>query len=98
MVDLLDAAVDRGAAITANRLLDAVMRFFNWCAERGIVEASPVARIKALPRMKDGEADSPFVFTATGKIAISGFSKAKVALDRAVSTLLNGDGEDARGR
>lgn len=185
VVDLLDAAVDRGAAVTANRLLAAVRRFFNWCVERGIVETSPVsgikaptaeqsrdrilddeelalvwraaenigwpfgpfvqlliltgqrrdevagmrwaelditsstwtiakertkngkahvvplspeavAIIKALPRIKDGEADSPFVFTTTGKSAISGFSKAKAALDKAIAKLLNGDEEAAQ--
>lgn len=184
VIDLLDAAVDRGATVTANRLLAAVRRFFNWCAERGIVDASPVAGIKAptaeksrdrilsdkelglvwkgaesldwpfgpfihllvltgqrrdevagmrwseidftnatwtipgdrtkngiahvvplspeavaiikgLPRMKDGEADSPFVFSTTGKTAISGFSKAKASLDKAIAKLLKGENEEA---
>lgn len=183
VIDLLDAAVDRGATVTANRLLAAVRRFFNWCAERGIVDASPVAGIKAptaeksrdrilsdkelglvwkgaesidwpfgpfihlliltgqrrdeiagmrwseidmanatwtipgdrtkngkahvvplspeaislieaLPRMKDGEGDSAFVFSTTGKTAISGFSKAKAAVDKAITKLLKGDDEE----
>ncbi|MFS8035542.1 tyrosine-type recombinase/integrase [Xanthobacter sp. AM11] len=182
VIDLLDAAVDRGATVTANRLLAAVRRFFNWCVERGIVDASPAAGIKAptaeksrdrilsdkelglvwkgaesldwpfgpfihlliltgqrrdevagmrwseidlanatwtipgdrtkngkahvvplspgavsliegLPRMKDGEGDSAFVFSTTGKTAISGFSKAKAALDKAIAKLLKGNDE-----
>jgi len=185
VIDLLDAAVDRGAAITANRILAAVRRLFNWCVERGIVDTSPVAGIKAptaersrdrilnddelsltwkaadgigwpfgpfiqlliltgqrrdevagmrwseldltnatwtmpaertkngvahvvplspeavailssLPRKKDGTADSPFVFTTTGKTPISGFSKAKAAVDKAISKLLKKQMEEAR--
>ncbi|WP_234050428.1 MULTISPECIES: site-specific integrase [unclassified Xanthobacter] len=185
VIELLDATVDRGAAISANRLLAALRRFFNWCVERGIVDASPVAGLKAptaeqsrdrvlsdgelalvwkaadgfgwlfgrfvhililtgqrrdevagmrwseldltnaiwtipaertkngiahvvplsseavailsgLPRKKDGNTDSPFVFTTTGKTPISGFSKAKVALDKAISKLMRQEAEAAR--
>ena len=44
--------------------------------------------------MKDGEGDSAFVFSTTGKTAISGFSKAKAALDKAIAKLLKGDDEE----
>ncbi|MCG5238120.1 tyrosine-type recombinase/integrase [Xanthobacter oligotrophicus] len=183
VVDALDAAVDRGATVTANRLLAAVRRFFNWCVERGIIEASPAAGIKAptaersrdrilsdeelalvwtaadkagwpfgplvqllvltgqrrdevagmrwteldipnatwtipgertkngishvvplspeavaiiegLPHMKDWDIESPFVFTTTGKTAISGFSKAKAALDKAIAKFLKGEDDE----
>jgi integrase len=62
-----------------------------------VVPLSPeaVALIKGLPRMKDGEADSPFVFTTTGDSPISGFSKAKAKLDRAIAKLLKGENEEA---
>lgn len=177
VVDLLDAVVDRGAKIAANRVLAAVRRFFNWCVERGIIDKSPVDGVKAptaeksrdrilsddelrrvwkaseslgwpfgpfvqlliltgqrrdevagmmwneidlkngiwtipagrtkngiahvvplseqavsilkgITRQKDGEAESPFVFTTTGKSAISGFSKAKAILDRKIAALM----------
>lgn len=182
VIELLDAAVDRGAPVTANRLLAAIRRFFNWCSERGIVDVSPAAGIKAptaeksrdrilsdeelslvwkaadslgfpfgpfvhlliltgqrrnevacmrwseldvataswtiprerakndkahvvplspeavaiiqgLPRMKDGEADSPFVLTTTGDTPISGFSNAKEAIDKAIAKLRKGQDE-----
>lgn len=44
---LLDAIVDRGAEIGANRTLAAMRRFFNWCVERGLIETSPCDRVKA---------------------------------------------------
>ncbi|MFG1299302.1 integrase arm-type DNA-binding domain-containing protein [Xanthobacter sp. V3C-3] len=181
--ELLDAAIKRGATVTANRLLAVVRHFFNWCVERDLIEKSPIAGIKAptaeksrerilsdeelglvwkasdrlgwpfgpfvhlliltgqrrdevagmrwseldianatwtiprervkndkahvvplspeavaiiegLPRMKDGEADSAFVFTTTGKTAISGFSKAKASLDKAITKLLKREDEE----
>lgn len=180
--DLLDAAINRGAKVTANRLLAVVRHFFNWCVQRDLIEKSPIAGIKAptdeksrdrilndeelglawraadklgwpfgpfvhlliltgqrrdevagmrwseldiasatwtiprerakndkahvvplspeavaiierLPRIKDGEVDSPFVFTTTGKTPISGFSKAKEAMDKAIAKLLKGENE-----
>ena len=42
----LDRVTDRGYAIAANRLLANLRKFFGWCLERGILEASPVAGIK----------------------------------------------------
>ena len=42
----LDRVTDRGHAIAANRLLANLRKFFGWCLERGILDASPVAGIK----------------------------------------------------
>lgn len=47
VVALLDETVDRGAAVTANRVLALVRKFTNWCIERGILDASPTSGIKA---------------------------------------------------
>jgi integrase len=46
VLDLLDGVVDRGSPITANRTLAVLRRLFNWAIERGIIESSPVERIK----------------------------------------------------
>lgn len=43
---LLDAIVDDGKAITANRVLAAVRKLFNWAIQRGIIDASPVAMVE----------------------------------------------------
>jgi integrase len=45
--DLLDEIVDRPAPIVANRVLAAFRRLCNWAVERGIIEASPCAQVKA---------------------------------------------------
>jgi integrase len=47
IIKLLDDIADRGAAITANRVLALVRKFFNWAIERDIIQASPVANVKA---------------------------------------------------
>ena len=47
VIEALDKVMDRGEPYAANRLLAAVRKLFNWALERGIVEASPVANIKA---------------------------------------------------
>jgi integrase len=47
VVSLLDAIVDRGVPIAANRTLAAVRKLFNWCIERGKLETSPADRVKA---------------------------------------------------
>lgn len=47
VVDLLDGIIDRGAAVTANRVLAAVRRLFNWSIDRGVIEVSPIAGMKA---------------------------------------------------
>lgn len=47
VLDLLDALVDRGHPIVANRVLAAVRKMFSWAVERDIVPASPVTNVKA---------------------------------------------------
>jgi integrase len=47
VLEVLDRAIDRGTPYAANRLLAYVRKMFNWCLERGIVDTSPVANIKA---------------------------------------------------
>ncbi|MGH6628270.1 MAG: tyrosine-type recombinase/integrase [Burkholderiales bacterium] len=46
-IELLDDIVDRGAPIQANRTLACVRRMFNFAVERGILENSPCAGVKA---------------------------------------------------
>lgn len=43
---VLDAVVDRGAAVQANRTLAVLRAWFNWCVERGILPVSPANGIK----------------------------------------------------
>jgi integrase len=45
--DMLDAIVDRGAPIVANRTLAIFRRLCNWATERGIIAASPCEKIQA---------------------------------------------------
>jgi integrase len=45
--DLLDAIVERGSPVGANRTLAWLRRLYTWALERGIVETSPCAGIKA---------------------------------------------------
>ncbi|HEX9743656.1 MAG TPA: integrase arm-type DNA-binding domain-containing protein [Nitrospiraceae bacterium] len=47
VIDLLDAITDRGAPVVANRVLAAIRRMFGWAVERGILETSPCAGLKA---------------------------------------------------
>ena len=47
VIALLDSVVDRGAAVEANRILATVRKLFNWACERGTIETSPCARVKA---------------------------------------------------
>jgi integrase len=44
---MLDAIVDRGAPIVANRTLAIFRRLCNWSIERGIITVSPCDKIKA---------------------------------------------------
>ena len=44
---MLDGIMDRGTPYMANRVLAATKRLFNWAIERGLLETSPVARIRA---------------------------------------------------
>jgi integrase len=46
-ITLLDAIVDRGSPVAANRVLAVVRKMFGWAIERGVIEASPFDRIKA---------------------------------------------------
>jgi integrase len=43
----LDGIVDRGSEAMANKTLRVLRRFFSWCVERGYIEASPAAGLKA---------------------------------------------------
>ena len=47
VLGLLDAISDRGAPVMANKTLSVAKRLFTWCLERGLVETSPVAPVKA---------------------------------------------------
>lgn len=47
VLDLLDAVVERGAAVQANRVLAAVRKLFNWAVSRDILAVSPAAGVKA---------------------------------------------------
>lgn len=49
---ILDAIVDRGAPITANRTLSILKRFFRWADERGYIQVSPVAKVRPLTNEK----------------------------------------------
>lgn len=46
VVDLLDGIVERGHTTTANRLRAYLSKFFGWCVEREIIDASPVQGVK----------------------------------------------------
>jgi integrase len=46
IIDLLDEIVEHSPA-NANRTRGVLSKFFNWCLDRGIVDASPAARLPA---------------------------------------------------
>ena len=46
VIGMLDAAADRGATIGVNRVLAVTRKLFNWCVERGVIEATPVMGVK----------------------------------------------------
>jgi integrase len=46
ILELMDAAVDRGSGYQANRILSHTRKLFNWCIERGIIEKSPILGLK----------------------------------------------------
>jgi len=52
---LLDAIVDSGRPILANRTLSILKRWFNWCVERGILEVSPGSGIRPPAKEKSRE-------------------------------------------
>ncbi len=64
---LLDAIIDRGVGVTANRTLAALRKLLNWAVEQDIIEASPAEGIKALAEergrdriLSDGELTTIF--------------------------------------
>jgi integrase len=46
LVRLLDAIVDRGAPVTANRVHALLRQLFDWCAAKDLIPASPMAGIE----------------------------------------------------
>ncbi len=46
VLDLLDGIVSRGSPVTANRVLAAIRKMFNWAVARDILPASPCAGVK----------------------------------------------------
>jgi integrase len=47
VLEIMDAAIERGAHYQANRILAYVRRLFNWCVERAIIDVSPINGLKA---------------------------------------------------
>jgi integrase len=47
VIDLVNAVVDRGSPVAANKSLKVVKSFFNWCVGRAIVERSPCDGVRA---------------------------------------------------
>jgi len=52
VIELLDAIVDRGSPAMANLLLRHLKHFLGWRVERGLIEASPAAGIRAPAEMR----------------------------------------------
>ncbi|WP_068111260.1 tyrosine-type recombinase/integrase [Tropicimonas marinistellae] len=52
VIDLLDDLADSGRAVTANRVRAYLSKFFNWCIERDILEASPMTGVKPVAKEK----------------------------------------------
>ncbi|MDE1917953.1 MAG: tyrosine-type recombinase/integrase [Sphingomonadales bacterium] len=50
ILSLIDGAVARGSAYQANRIHSHLRKLFNWCLERGILDASPVMGLRAPTR------------------------------------------------
>jgi len=46
VLEMMDAALARGSSYQANRILSHIRKLFNWCVERGVVEASPIVGLK----------------------------------------------------
>lgn len=47
VVELMDAIVDRGAPVSANRTLAVVRRMFGWLVERGVIVTNPCTEVRA---------------------------------------------------
>ncbi len=46
VLKLVEDIAERGAGTTANRTLANLKAFFNWCADRGILQTSPAERVR----------------------------------------------------
>lgn len=73
VLDLLDAVVDRGAAVQANRVLAAVRKLFAWAVARDIIDVSPIAGVKpptpeAARERVLSDADLRLIWLAAGEI------------------------------
>jgi integrase len=55
VIDLVNAVVDRGSPVAANKSLKVIKSFFNWCVGRAIVERSPCEgiRVPTIERARD---------------------------------------------
>ena len=55
VIDLVNAVVDRGSPIAANKSLKVIKSFFNWCVGRAIVERTPCEgiRVPTVERARD---------------------------------------------
>jgi integrase len=85
VLDLLDGIVDRGGGLSANRTLAVVRKLFNWAVQRGIIDASPVASIKAplAERSRDrvlSDDEIRWLWLACDKVAYPFGSMAKLLL------------------
>jgi integrase len=47
VLEIMDGAIARGSTYQANRIHSNIRKLFNWCIERGIVEASPIIGLKS---------------------------------------------------
>jgi integrase len=50
---ILEQIVERGSPSAANHAFRVVRKFFNWCLEQGLIDASPVLGLKASARTVD---------------------------------------------
>lgn len=50
ILDLLDGIADSGRITTANRVRAYMSKFFNWCVERDVLDASPALGVKAVAK------------------------------------------------
>jgi integrase len=50
ILEIMDAAIDRGSNYQANRILSHVRKFLNWCVQREIIPINPVVGLQAPTR------------------------------------------------
>lgn len=55
VLELMDAAIARGAPYQANRIHASVRKLLNWTVERGILEVSPIVGLKSPTKEKSRE-------------------------------------------